>query len=70
MSLTTTFSNCGVAPVVAMGMTYTASAHSIGLLMENAVQHERNCQLSSQASIAQCLALILATGAAGATKGQ
>ena len=70
MSLETTLVNVGMAPGVAIGMTYTASAHSVGLLMENAVQNERFSQLTSQASLEQTLALILATGAAGAAKGQ
>ncbi|MCY7295020.1 hypothetical protein HJG39_06225 [Alteromonas sp. a30] len=59
-----------MAPGVAMGMVYSTGAHSVGILMENAVQNERFSQLSSQASLDQCLALIISTGAAGAAKGQ
>ncbi len=70
MSLVATLVNAGMAPGVAIGMVYTSGAHSTGLLMENAVQNERFSQISSQASLEQCLASIISNGAAGAAKGE
>ncbi len=70
MSLISSLINVGMAPGTAMGMVYTAGAHSTGMLMENAVQNERFSQITSQASLEQNLVLILSTGAAGAAKGE
>ncbi len=50
-----------------MGMVYGAAAHSVGLLMANAVFNEKVSQIRANASVDQCCALIIAAGATGAT---
>ena len=70
MSIDTSLINVGLAPPTAMGMVYAQGASSIGLFMQNAVLNEKLCQITSRASLEQCLVLILAAGAAGAVKGK
>lgn len=70
MNTTTFLVNLGSAPVVAMGMTYTSSANSIALLMNNAVNNERLSKVLGNAVITQCLAQVVAAGAVGAVKGK
>lgn len=70
MAIQASLINVSLAPEVAIGMVYSQGAHSIGLLMENAVFNEMLSQLSSRASLEQCLALLISTGAAGAAKGE
>ena len=50
-----------------MGMVYGAAAHSVGLLMANAVFNEKVSQIRANASVDQCCALIIAAGATGKT---
>lgn len=70
MAMQTNLINVGTAPCLAMGMTYTAGAHSVGLLMENAVLNEKLAQVTANAGIDQCVALILTTGAAATAAGK
>lgn len=56
----------GLAPSIAMGMTYVAMADSIGLAMENAVANQQRGQVTANAALVQVLALIITKGAAGA----
>lgn len=63
-----TATNLIVAPALSLDMVAVVMANSIGLLMENAVVAEQNTQQISNASVAQCCALIISAGAAGATK--
>lgn len=58
--------NLGMAPNVAMGMVYCTGANSIGLLMHNAIINENLSKITGRASVEQCLAMLLASGAAGA----
>jgi hypothetical protein len=53
----------GQAPAIAMGMTYVAMAHSIGLAMGNAVASQQRGQVVADAALAQVLAMIIAKGA-------
>lgn len=70
MAMQSNLINVGTAPGLAMGMTYSVAAHSIGLLMENAVLNEKLSQITARAGLDQCVVLILAAGAAGAAKGE
>jgi hypothetical protein len=54
----------GLAPSVAMGMTYVSMADSLGLAMANAVANQQRCQVVADAAVTQVLALIIAAGAA------
>jgi len=54
----------GLAPALAMDMTYVAMAGSLGLAMENAVANQQRGQVLAQAALAQVLALIIIKGAA------
>ena len=56
----------GLAPSVAMGMTYVAMADSIGLAMANAVANQQRGQVVAGAAVTQVVALIIAVGAAEA----
>ena len=49
-----------------MAMTYTVGAETIGLLMVNAVENEKNMQLIANAATTVTTALIIQFGAAGA----
>ena len=49
----------GQAPAFAMGMTYLATADSLGLAMENAVANQQRGQVIANAAVTQVLALIL-----------
>ena len=60
--------NVGFAPMVAMGFTYAAMSNSIGKVMANAVTCEQNSQMIQNTSVAQCCALMVSIGAAGAAK--
>ena len=51
------------APAIAMGMSYVAMAHSLGLAMDNAVANQQRGQVLADAALAQVLAMILAKGA-------
>ncbi|KJY79413.1 hypothetical protein TW78_01560 [Vibrio coralliilyticus] len=51
------------APAFAMAVTDVVMANTIGLLMENAVHNEAQCQLIQNASVNQCCAMILAAAA-------
>ena len=53
----------GLAPALAMDMTYVAMAGSLGLAMENAVANQQRGQVLAQAALAQVLALIIIKGA-------
>ena len=55
----------GVAPAVAMGMTYIAMADSLGLAMENAVANQQRGQVLAGAALASVLAQIIAKGSSG-----
>jgi len=52
-------------PSVAMSMTYSAMADSIGMLMHNAVTTQFNGQTIAVAALTQSCALILAKGSSG-----
>ncbi|MHB8287057.1 MAG: RebB family R body protein [Caulobacteraceae bacterium] len=54
----------GMAPAVAMDMTYLAMAGSLGLVMQNAAANQQRGQVLSSAAMAQVIALIIAKGAA------
>ncbi len=41
------------APTIAMGLIYQSSAHSIGILYQNAVQAQRNASICAQAATNQ-----------------
>mgnify|MGYP005995858029 FL=1 len=49
------------APAIAMGNVYQSLAHSIGILMENAVNQQQQANILSQAVTTQCVTTILAT---------
>ncbi|MCL7753793.1 RebB family R body protein [Polaribacter sp. Z022] len=49
------------APAMAMGNVYQSLAHSIGILMENAVNQQQQANILSQAVTTQCVTTILAT---------
>lgn len=70
MSNYANLTNIGMAPSLAMGMVYVSSGYSIGLLMDNSVQNKALSQLTNNASVDQCCALMISAGAAGAAKGQ
>jgi len=53
----------GLAPALAMDMTYIAMAGSIGLAMGNAVANQQRGQVIAQAALVQVLALIIKKGA-------
>ncbi len=53
--------NVGLAPQVAMGMTYVAMADSIALVMNNAASAQQNMQVTSNAATTTACAAILAT---------
>ncbi len=55
----------GLAPSMAMGMTYVAMADSIGLAMANAVTNQQRGQVLATASVTQVLALIISKGSGG-----
>ena len=48
-------------PAMAMGNVYQSLAHSIGILMENAVNQQQQANILSQAVTTQCVTTILAT---------
>jgi hypothetical protein len=52
----------GLAPSVAMGMTYVSMADSMGLAMANAVANQQRGQVVADAATVQVLALIIAAG--------
>jgi hypothetical protein len=56
----------GLAPSVAMGMTYVSMADSIGLEMANAVANQQRGQVVAGAALVQVLTLIIAAGSAKA----
>lgn len=55
--------NVGIAPSVAMGMTYVAMADSIAKVMGNATTAQQNMQITSNAATTTAVAMILAQGA-------
>lgn len=54
----------GLAPSIAMGMTYVSMADSLGLAMANAVANQQRSQVVADAAVTQVLVLIIAAGAA------
>ena len=60
--------NIGVAAPLAMDLTYVAMSKSVGQLMNNAVTTENYSQIIQNTTVAQCCALIISLGAAGAAK--
>ena len=54
--------NVGMAPAVAMDMTYLAMAGSLGLAMQNAAANQQRGQVISTAATAQVVALIIVKG--------
>jgi hypothetical protein len=54
----------GLAPSVAMAMTYVAMANSMALAMGNAVAAQQRGQVLAAASLAKVLELIIAKGGA------
>jgi hypothetical protein len=46
------------APAMAMGTLYQTMAHSLGILMENAVTSQQNMNVIGQASVTQGVAMI------------
>lgn len=56
------------APAMAMGTLYQTMAHSLGILMENAVTSQQNMNVIGQATTTQGVAMIYSvdTAAAGA----
>ena len=54
--------NVGLAPSVAMGMTYVAMADSMGIAMANAVSNQQRCQVVAGAVLTQVLTLIIVAG--------
>jgi len=61
--------NIAVAPYFSVAAASVSMAHSIGILMENAVNNENQSQSIQNAAVTQCCVLMLAAGAAGASKG-
>ncbi len=49
------------APAMAMGNVYQTLAHSIGILMENAVNQQQQASVLSQAVTTQCVTTILSS---------
>ncbi len=47
------------APAMAMGNVYQSLAHSVGILMENAVNQQQQSSILSQAVTTQCVNTIL-----------
>jgi hypothetical protein len=56
--------DAGLAPSIAMGMTYVSMADSLGLAMANAVANQQRGQVVAGAALAQVLALMIAVGSA------
>jgi aspartyl/glutamyl-tRNA(Asn/Gln) amidotransferase C subunit len=50
------------APAVAMGLVYQSSAHSIGILYQNAVQAQRNASICAQAATNQGVVQLYSVG--------
>lgn len=61
--------NPGLAASVSMGFVSVAQAQAVGLQMMNAMQNQRSAQVTANASLVQCCALMISAGAAKATKG-
>lgn len=59
----TSLIDVGLAPSIAMGMTYTAGAHSLALAMANATANQQRGQTIAETALGQVLALILKAGA-------
>lgn len=66
---TATCLNPGLAASVSMGLVSMAQAHALGLQMMNAMQNQRSGQVTANAGLVQCCALMISAGAAEATKG-
>lgn len=66
--VTTSMLTVGLSASAAMGMTYLAMAGTVALAMENAVAAQQRGQVIGEAATAQVVALIIAVGAAEATK--
>ena len=49
----------GESPAMAMSSVYQSLAHSVGILMENAVNQQQQSSVLSQAVTTQCVATIL-----------
>ena len=54
------------APAMALGSVYQTMAHSLGILMENAVANQQNMSMIGQATTAQGVILIYAADSAAA----
>ncbi len=60
--------NLASPPYVSLGMAEVAMANSIAGVMYNAADAEKHSQTIQNTATAQCCALIISVGAAGATK--
>ncbi|GAA6166884.1 RebB family R body protein [Sessilibacter corallicola] len=56
------------APPESMAFVSMSMAESISIMLENAVNAEKNAQIVQTAAVAQCCALMISVGAAGAAK--
>jgi hypothetical protein len=54
------------APAMAMGSIYQSMAHSLGILMENAVTAQQNMNVIGQASVTQGVTMIYSVDTASA----
>lgn len=61
-------SNLASPPYVSAGMVEVTMARSIGAVMYNAESTEKQSQTIQNTATAQCCALMISAGAAGATK--
>ncbi|XOV80978.1 MAG: RebB family R body protein [Aestuariibacter sp.] len=61
-------SNLASPPYVSIGMAEITMAQSISGVMYNAVDTEKHSQTIQNTAAAQCCALMISAGAAGATK--
>lgn len=61
-------SNLASPPYVSIGMAEVTMAQSISGVMYNAVDTEKHSQTIQNTATAQCCALMISAGAAGATK--
>jgi hypothetical protein len=56
--------NIALAPSVAMGMVYTATAHAAGLAMANATANQQRGQAIAEASLGKVITMILQSATA------
>ena len=55
----------GMMPAAAMGMTYVAGAHAIGMVMHNAATTQHNMQAVAATATAITCAMIVSKGGSG-----